>query len=70
MSDEIALVLIRVLVIVVPAGVACFILGFLWGRHSAWKEWGKPISNPAIDEPDFVEEAQTIVTKRNRKVML
>jgi hypothetical protein len=70
MSDETWLILIRVAIIVFPAGVSCFILGFLWGRSTAYKEMKSDKPLPAIDEPDFVEEKQTVVTKRNRKVMI
>jgi hypothetical protein len=76
MSDEAALILIRVFVIAVPTGFACFILGVLWAKHSIWKQMNRQIKSPAIDEPDFIQEpepqtiAQTTVTKRNRKVKL
>jgi hypothetical protein len=50
MTDDMILTLIRVAVIVFPAGFACFIIGFLYGRGTAKKvvmyqepmEWQNP----------------------------
>jgi hypothetical protein len=67
MSEDLIMMLIRIAVIVFPAAFACFIVGFLYGRASAVKQL-KVWTPPAIDEPDF--EPQTVVTKRNRKVIL
>jgi hypothetical protein len=50
-SEDMILMLLRIAVIVFPAGFACFIVGFLYGRGSAAKamrvyeepmEWQNP----------------------------
>lgn len=70
MSSEITMLLLRVVIIVLPASFACFILGYIWGRNVTWRQEIAERKAMTVDEPDFIEEAQTIVTKRNRKVML
>jgi hypothetical protein len=72
MTDEAWMTLIRVAIIVFPAGFACFLVGFLYGRSTAYRMTGQitKITMPAIDEPDQIQEAKTLVTKRNRKVII
>ena len=68
MSDDMIMLLIRLAIIVLPTGFACFVAGFMWGRSTAYKEidgW-RP---PAIDEPDFhPHEYKTTLTSRNKSL--
>jgi len=61
MSEDMIMLLIRLAIIVLPTGFACFVAGFMWGRSTAYKEiddW-RP---PAIDEHEY----KTTLTSRNK----
>jgi hypothetical protein len=70
MTDDIIMLLIRIGIIVIPAAFASFIAGYIWGRGSAYRYHVPVTKPPAIDTPDPIPEVQTIVTRRNRKVIV
>jgi hypothetical protein len=53
MSEDMLMMLLRIVIIVFPAGFACFLLGFFYGRGTASKvvryeepmEWQEPVQH-------------------------
>ena len=67
MSEDMIMLLIRVVVIVFPASFTCFILGFLYGKgkgYNAGYDTGVKLSQ-ALNQPPGETEYVTRLTSRN-----